>query len=545
MVMGTSAERGQTRLYVRMEGLPPFALIVSEDLSPEALEYVARQYVRDRYGSGAGTEHLLVRRINFAGSDKLMDFAKREKTHSIVKSLVNKTLTGTSTDHVGNNFAFVKTLPAYHGSESPEAIRGSYRTSDAPVLDENLPEVSEGGGAAAFIPSSTYMSFIGFCRLVRMMTDPHNPQRDLFTRVVLLTYRQFATPEELFEQLIERYEVPALSRPGESDRSPLAHQFYTELRRDIQRAVFNVLELWVENYYEDFSNDVLFHRLVAFSKEKIDQSGAPAALLSLMARGDRTALNSSKPTVLPGVARGGETPTAVLIQYSPREIAAQLTILTSYVHRQFKGPELLGQRWNTDEANSIRNFIQYRDFFSCVNNWVSYAVVSERDLSHRSKNLDLLMVVCDELIKLRNWDMLVAVHGGMRAPAVKRLSRTWASLSRETAELSTRLRKMLGSDADHKTFKETMRKGSRLQFPCVTLFLQEMKVLEESKCSQEGLVNFGRCLQQYRLLQTLLQGKEVRVDHLMPKNELLGTFSTWVPVDASLLMQLSEEAEKP
>ncbi|EKF29759.1 hypothetical protein MOQ_006442 [Trypanosoma cruzi marinkellei] len=545
MVMGTSADRGQTRLYVRMEGFPPFALVVSEDLSPEALEYVARQYVRDRYGPGAGTEHLLVRRINFAGSDKLMDFVKGEKTHLTVNPLVNKTLTGTSTDHVGKNFTFVKILPAYHDSESPEAIRGSYRTADAAVFNENLPEGSEGGAAAAFIPSSKYMSFIGFSRLVLMMTDPRNPQRDLFTRVVLLTYRQFATPEELLEQLIERYEVPALTRSGESDRSSLEHQFYMELRRDIQRAVFNVLELWVESYYEDFGNEVLFRRLLAFSKEKIDQSGAPAALLSLMAKADRTALKNSTLTVLPGVARGGETPTAVLIQHSPREIAAQLTILTSYVHRQLKGHELLGQRWNTEKTSSIASFIQYRDFFTRVNNWVSYAVVSERNLSDRSKNLDLLMLVCDELIKLRNLDMLVAVHGGIRVPAVKRLSRTWASLSRDTAELSTRLRKMLGSDADYKTLKETMRKGSRLQFPCITIFLQEMKVLEESKCSQEGLVNFGRCLQQYRLLRTLLQGKDVRVDHLMPKDELMGTFSTWVPVDAFRLMQLSEEAEAP
>ncbi|RNF10036.1 guanine nucleotide releasing protein [Trypanosoma rangeli] len=545
MVAGTSAGRGLIRLYVRMEGLIPFALLLDDELTPEALEHAARHYVRDRYGPKADADHRLVRRINFAGSDVLMDFAHTVKPHSPVRPRVDKKLTEPSSDGVGNGIAFVKVLPAYHDSNSPEAIRASCIILRAPILNDGAAAGMGGGGAAALIPSSTYMAFIGFHRLVLMMTDPRNPQRDLYTRVALLTYRQFVTPDELLGRLIERHDVPAITRPGAGVRSALEQHCYQELRREIQSAVFSVLELWVKSYYEDFSSDALHSRLLTFARAKADQAAAPAALLRLMADGDRTALCYRAPAMLLGVPQQGETPTSVLLHYSPREIATQLTILTSYLHRQLTGPELLGQRWETGEASLIPNFIQYRDFISRFTNWVSCAVVAERDLTRRRENVASLLLLCDELIKLRNWDILVAAYKGMQAPAVERMRHTWASLPKNAVELSSRLKKLLDYDAGHKTLRETMRKRSQLLFPCIPIFFQELRELEETKRIQEGLVNFGCCLQQYLLLQTLLQGKEVAVDHLVPNKSLMAAFFFWRPVETSLLMQLSNESEKP
>ncbi|RNF03493.1 guanine nucleotide releasing protein [Trypanosoma conorhini] len=545
MVAAASADWGQLRLYVRMEGLSPFALIVDEELTLEALEQTARRYVRDRYGPRADADHLLLRLIKFSGSDNLMDFSRARKPHSPVKTLADAKLTEYTASDAGDDYAFVKVLPAYHDSNSPEAIRASFRILRAPVLNDGFAAGVEGGGAAALIPSSTYMSFAGFHRLVLMMTDPRNPQRDLFARVVLLTYRQFVTPEELLGRLIERYHVPALTRPGAAARSALERRCYLELCRDIQSAVFGVLELWVKCYYEDFSSDALYHRLRSFASEKIDQAGAPAALLRRMAEGDRTAPCGRAPAMPFGVPRQGATPIAVLAQYPPREIAAQLTILTSYVHRRLTGPELLERRCETGGASLMPTFVQYRDFFARVTNWASYAVVAEKDLARRRENLAALMLLCDELVKRRNWDMLVAVYGGMKAPAVKRLRHTWASLPSGTVELSARLQKLLDSETGYKSLKEVLRKSSCLLFPCITIFLQELRELEGSKYAQEGLLNFECCLRQYRLLQILLQGKEVAVDHLVPNEALMGAFGHWQPVEASILMQFSNEAEKP
>ncbi|ORC91821.1 guanine nucleotide releasing protein [Trypanosoma theileri] len=258
---------------------------------------------------------------------------------------------------------------------------------------------------------------------------------------------------------------------------------------------------------------------------------------------DRTALHARVPHVLPGVRNVDKTPTSLLIQYSPREIAAQITILTSHVHHYLTGPELIGQRWNTEEAVFIPNFIQYRDFFSQVNNWVSYAIVSEGDLERRSLNLAAMIFVCDELHKMRNWDMLVAVYGGLRDPSVERLHHTWSSLPRDVIEVSTKLQNLLNPDAGYKTLKDIMREGKRPQFPCIAVFIEDLVELESEKNSQQGFVNFGRCLQQYQLLQYLLLGRDMRVSHLVRNDYLMGSFSFWDPVDSSVLMELSNRIE--
>ncbi|KEG09240.1 guanine nucleotide releasing protein [Trypanosoma grayi] len=545
--MSTLTGRGQTRLYVRMEGLCPFALLLDDDASADVLERAARHYACERYGLKADAEHVMVRRILFTGGDQLIDFALVRKKR-LPEDLPDAESTATPARNVGRNFAFVDVLPAYHNSDSPDAVRESYRTGATSALDDHEVTAKSRGAkeawdAAALLPSPLYFSFVAFNRLVLMMTDPRGLQRELLTRVVLLTYRQFVSADELLERLIERYEVPPLVKLGEADRSPLEHHAYVELCREIQCTVFSVLELWVKSYYEDFSNDALHLRLHVWAKDKIDRCGAPTALLRLMAKGDRRALHARTPKILPGIPRKGGTPTALLIQHTPNAIAAQLTILTSHVHRHLTGPELIGQRWKTEEVSFIPNFIQYRDFFFRVNNWASYAVVSERDLERRTRNLTALMSVCDELIKLRNWDMLVAVYGGLRDPAVVRLSLTWAALSGDDVALFAQLQKLLDSDTGYKTLKNAMQNGERPQFPCIAVFFQELRDLEEGRCSQEGRVNFGRCLQQYRLLQFVLLGSGAQVDQLVPDSDLMGAFSFWRPVDASVLMDLSNEVE--
>ncbi|ORC91820.1 guanine nucleotide releasing protein [Trypanosoma theileri] len=267
-MVGASVESGQVRLYVRMEGFCPFALFVDEDMHRDAQEELARHYARDRYGPKADVDLVLVRCVLFTGNDLLMDFAcvKRKQQKRLQAPLNAEALSAVNSkqsqlQEMKSKSTFINVLPVYQGSGSPEAVRESYRSKATSTLGSNHVVSREANDAALLMPSTTYLSFVAFHRLVLMMTDPRNPQRELYTRIFLLTYRQFVSPKELLDRILERYEVPLLTKSGESDRSPLEHQIFLELRRDIQFIVFWVLEFWVKNYYEDFADDTLYYHL--------------------------------------------------------------------------------------------------------------------------------------------------------------------------------------------------------------------------------------------------------------------------------------------
>jgi hypothetical protein len=519
------------RLFVRIEGVTPFALILQDNLLPEHYDEIATTHYKERQSRNA-PDLILIRRIVFRNKDQLLDF-RRKRTAAQKKQLqlsapVPAANTTLLPGQVTSSFAGVEIVNIYDSTKQADRIRQELVVTDtianAPLCETEL----------------VFMN-VSFHRLLLLILDP--TVSPFIEHVFLDTYRQFATPREVLERCIERYDVPPIAAVREPQRSPLDADYYRELQVKIRLRVFQFLEHWVEQCFFDFADDATFSRLKKWTAQKIDTEGAPPKILQLIKRGDRTALKLRKPILMPGVPKRGMTPTSILAEYSPSEIASQLTLLVQHIHSSIYPVELVGRKWAGPEAVEVPNFVAYRDFFTKVSNWAAYAVVAERNSVRRTQNLTALLTLCEELIRVNNWDMVVAVYGGMTEPPVARLKETWSSLPVEIQPLAAKLDELLSTKGSWKNLKEAIRNSAKPHFPCIAAFFRELAAIEEQPIAKDGMVHFYRCIQQHQLIRFLLEGRNAQLDMWLPSPEVQGAFSFWKLVDERVLMGWSMEVE--
>ena len=505
------------RLFVRVEGLSPFSLILQDNLLAEHYEEIAVKYFRENWHTTRqAPELMLIRRIIFKNNDQLLDF-KRKKRNIKAPSLTPSKPADPS-------------QRVYATTGQAEMIRQEMVVTNPPVPSLGVHSETE-----------LLIKSISLNRLVMKMTDP--TVSPFLENVFWVTYRSFSSSGEVLEKIIERYDVPPLARIGEHERSPTDAAYYNELRLRVRMRIFQLLENWVERFYFDFAEDNVHRRLSQFVHEKIDADGMPSKVLVLMKICDRTALANRKPVILPGIVSRSLATSAVLAQYPPREIANQLTLLTLFVHNQLFPSELLGRQWDGPSAVNVPNFILYRDVINKVSNWVSYTIVSEKDQKVRTHNMAGLLDLCDELHKMNNWDMLVAVYGGISDPSVARLTTTAAMLPEHAMQLLPKFEELLSLKGTSKVLKSAMASSQRPRFPSIVVHLRDLLYLEETPAKTEsGMINFLRCIHQYNLVSFLLDGQHQKLEYV-PNLELMGVFSKWKIVDDRALANLSQDAQ--
>ena len=528
---------GVTRLFARIEGLTPFCLVLQDNLLPEHYEAIANDYYRTNLTAGGGSGHaqelLLIRRITFKNGDLLYDFRRRKTTKQRSEAqLRSAAIAAAEADARG-------------AGPSGGAIGGAGDKLYDPLLTAKIVAESmtrtEAPSNVPACETTTMVVSIAFGRLINLMTDPYAPP--FLEEVFWATYRQFATPLTVLSKLIERYNAPPLARPGEPQRTPLEQSLYDDTILALKTRIFRMLETWVSRAYFDFAEDTTWRMLDDFAREKIDLDAAPPSLLQLMRDRDRTALEHRKPQTMPGVVNRRLTSSGLLSQYGPREVANQLTILTQLVHSRIHPHELIGGLWEGAQSHKVPNFVAYRDFFSRVSNWVTYAVVSETDLVRRVANLTAVLALVDELMRLRNYDMAIAVYGGAMEAPCERLSATWGRISDESMRRSEEFKQLFSAEGNWKAIKEVIANSSRPHFPCIAIFMRDLKHLEELPMVEKGLLHYYRCIRQHALITTLLEGGRARVDGLLPNYDVQGAFAFWRIVDDKVLMDMSFGAQ--
>ena len=516
---------GLMRLFVRIEGASPFCLVLDDNLLPDHYSQIAQKYFKENWTSTRQPPELvLIRRIIFRSKDQLFDFRRKKKSNSNVQLKSGGTA-------VLSKLGPSITTKVYDPLLSPDVIRQELVVTNPPSA-----------AMVAHSETDLVIKAVTLNRLIIKMTDPTST--GFLEDVFLDTYRAYATAHEVLDRVIERYDIPPIARVGHPQRTPLDVDHYVETQQAIRLRIFRFLEKWVRRYFFDFADDNAYHKLTRFVREKIDADHMPTEVVDWMRRSDRTPLAARPRMLPPGIVNANLTPSTVLSRYQPRDIANQLTLLTLQAHNAILAPELVGRQWEGAEAANVPNFIAYRDFVNRVANWIAYSIVSEPELSVRAANMGAVLQICDALLRLHNWDMLVAVYGGISDPAVARLTQTAAALSSETKPLLGKFEELLSLRGTSKSLKAAMAASPRPSFPSLVVHLRDLLKLEEAPVAFEGgLINFMRTIDQYNLIRFLLDGQGAKLN-IVPQPELQGVFSFWKVVEDRVLQQKSVEAQR-
>mmetsp|Transcript_20287 Transcript_20287/g.77658 ORF Transcript_20287/g.77658 Transcript_20287/m.77658 type:complete len:990 (+) Transcript_20287:129-3098(+) len=405
------------------------------------------------------------------------------------------------------------------GDESPSRLISFSSPSNAQLPEATATAASASAGSVTtnLDPSSAGYSFAdgGLRRvkaatlsaLVCHLTNPESCDLD-FRDTFLLTYRAFTTATDLMKRLLDRFDSVGV----------------VTTVNPIQLRVVGALKAWIEDHWAyDFEGATELQNLLIRFIHKLSGTfwGPRAVQLSTVIERLMTAnvaptidASSLPDPMVPSVdlPRAGQHvfgwPLDVFQDVNPIEFARQQSLLDFEVYKQISPSELLGLNWSKkdkkDKAPNVYKFIQQ---FNVLSTWSAYQVVCKPKLQDRILVARWMVDLFDALFSMNNFSSAIAIRSGMNNAAVRRMKKTWEGMGHDYRERFSRLEDLTSSDANYKTYRETIASCDPPTIPHLGVYLRDLTFIEDGNSDHlsTGLINFAKCYKVGSVIATVQQ----------------------------------------
>ncbi|KAJ1569768.1 hypothetical protein HK405_004497 [Cladochytrium tenue] len=359
----------------------------------------------------------------------------------------------------------------------------------------------------------------------------HDTVDSFYVQAFLLTYRSFTSTKELFELLKKRFNIQSPTVLNDLE----LEDWKNNKKKPICVRVFNVMKQWVEMYYqEDDEDKEVLQEMRAFASAKMQEEDARLAshLLKLIERREQGLMKKILVTSM-----GKDVPAPILprnlkklkfLDLDPLEIARQLTIIDSKVFNRIQPVEFLRKAWN-DKANEVAVNVKTMIAMSNqVSGWVTQSILSENDHQKRKRLIVHFIAIAEKCRTLNNFNMLVAILGGLDTAPIRRLRRTWTVVPSKSSSGLEVLRETMGSANNFSRYRETLHSINPPCVPLLSLYLNDLTFIEDGSPNflkpggaaaqsattsatgepaphQEQLVNFGKRMKTSEVIREVQQ----------------------------------------
>ncbi|KAI9265431.1 ras guanine nucleotide exchange factor domain-containing protein [Helicostylum pulchrum] len=327
-----------------------------------------------------------------------------------------------------------------------------------------------------------------------------------FNNTFLLTYRSFCTSLELLELLQERYKIqpPTDLTPEELEI------WHTKKQKLIRLRVFNVLKIWLEQYYYE-EDSVILDRLLFFSNTTIKETLSFSAYqLERLIQKRKDACKDLKKLV---ITQQMDSPDPILprnlkkfklLDLDPIEMARQLTLMDFKMYSAIKPVECLDKAWSRDAAASSNNNaapvaanIQASiDYCNQVTTWVSDEILSQSEVKKRSTQIKYWVNVAERCRMLNNFNTCMAILSAFDNSAVGRLKRTWEMVGARTNHIVSQIRKLMGANRNFNQYRALIHSVNPPCIPFLGIYLQDLTFIEDGNPNflktSKDLINFAK-----------------------------------------------------
>ena len=230
--------------------------------------------------------------------------------------------------------------------------------------------------------------------LVENMTR-HDKLDASFNNTFLLTYRFFTSAAELFEMLVERFNIqpPYGLNPDEMQ------MWVDRKQKPIRFRVVNILKSWFENFWLEQNDEPsmkLLERVYAFTQDSIATTKTPGSpqLLAVIEQRLRGQEMGNSKRLVPTQTTAAPTPVVPknmkklkLLDIDPTEFARQLAIIEARLFAKIRPSEFLSLGWQKklqpgepESAPNIRAFILHANQLT---NWIAEMILAQSDVKKR------------------------------------------------------------------------------------------------------------------------------------------------------------------
>lgn len=326
-----------------------------------------------------------------------------------------------------------------------------------------------------------------------------------FNSTFLLTYRSFCTSMELLELLEARYNIqpPADLTPEELEI------WVTKKQKLIRLRVFNVLKIWLEQYYYE-EDSVILDRLLFFTNTSIkDTLSFSAYQLERLIHKRKDACKDLKKLV---ITQQQDSPDPILprnlkkfrlLDLDTTEMARQLTLMDFKLYSSIKPVECLDKAWSRDATLNddhrtpvARNIQASIDYCNQVTTWVSDEILSQSEVKKRSTLIKYWVNVAERCRIFNNFNTCMAILSAFDNSAVGRLKRTWEMVGARTNHIVAHIRKLMGASRNFNQYRALIHSVNPPCIPFLGIYLQDLTFIEDGNPNflktSKDLINFAK-----------------------------------------------------
>ncbi|XHG04390.1 hypothetical protein AWENTII_007660 [Aspergillus wentii] len=385
-----------------------------------------------------------------------------------------------------------------------------------------------------------------------------------FNNTFLLTYRSFTSASELFELLVQRFNI----QPPFGLNDEEMQIWIDRKQRPIRFRVVNILKSWFEHFWMEPSDEVnmnLLGRVYNFTKDSIATTKTPGSpqLLSVIEqrlRGQDTTAKRLVPT------KAVPAPTPIIpknmkklkfLDIDPTEFARQLTIIEWCLYSKIRPTECLNKTWQKkvgpDEPEPAANVKSLILHSNQLTNWVAEMILAQSDVKKRVVVIKQFVNVADKCRALNNYSTLTSIISALGTAPIHRLGRTWAQVSGRTSAILEQMRKLMASTKNFGEYRETLHLANPPCIPFFGVYLTDLTFIEDGipSLTPSELINFNkraktaeviRDIQQYQNVPYLLDSVPELHDYIL--SNLQGAGDVHDMYDRSLEIEPREREDE-
>ncbi len=324
-------------------------------------------------------------------------------------------------------------------------------------------------------------------KLIEKLT--HDYQQDsVISRVVLYTYKWYFDEKELFTLLLERFKTPVPLNLSPVERKSFLDSVISKIQIKILIFLKDWFKLYSFQFYTDSKLEEMFFELLYLMFTHPDTgkwihlpiNQLLSDLENLNQRREENVKSVLKIASLPEIF----VPLPMILSYS-HLLAKQLCMVDIENFKKIKVNEFYKKAWNKNSRYvDSPNLTHIAETSTKLSRLTSYLILMNKKSTIRVILFQYLIDLCEQLVRLRNYNSAFAIYLGLSGHAVQRLYPTLIepTLEKEAKEIyQTKLKQLFSSSNNMEMLRAKQNETMIPAVPYLGVYLSEILFMEEMK----------------------------------------------------------------
>eukprot|EP01090_Pellita_catalonica_P000606 TRINITY_DN10419_c0_g1_i1.p1 TRINITY_DN10419_c0_g1~~TRINITY_DN10419_c0_g1_i1.p1 ORF type:complete len:581 (-),score=81.77 TRINITY_DN10419_c0_g1_i1:1794-3425(-) len=360
--------------------------------------------------------------------------------------------------------------------------------------------------------------------LIKLIT-PSNPAAydNEFMLTLLTTYQSFAHSWQLYEKLLDRFNVPPDTSLSDE-----------EIKR-IRMRVLIVLKYWVEKVFFDLDDDLikLIFEFVNNNVGNKDFSELAKRMKDELSKRIKDRIDTRNRIFKPPakLTRSTKPIAELFLSANEMELAKQLTLIDFKSYSNINPTEFLSKSWNTPKLqHRAPNIIAMLSRANKMAFWVSSMILLHDKGKDRKKMVEKLILVAVNLKKLKNFHTLMGFIAGLNTSAILRL-RSVKNASTKLLSTFKGLEDLMHPQGSFRAYRAHLREQSVPCLPYLGTYLTDLTFIEDGNPDKvDGLVNFSKRKMVYKIISEVQQYQPPNSKYEFKPDPALSYFLSELPI---------------